>query len=108
MSLRKVDAVANCYRFYVLDVQKDLFGQTLLARRWGRIGTHGRERFDEYPDEETAHAALAALALAKQRRGYQDRMISDVEPPKPQRVGYNGSGMSGTAVDAVAEPPLPF
>ena len=108
MSLRRIDADANCHRFYALDVERDLFGQTLLARRWGRIGTYGRARYDEYPDAETAHAALAALALAKQRRGYQDRMLCTGDPPKPQRGGHDDHSSDRISIDAVAEPPLPF
>jgi predicted DNA-binding WGR domain protein len=41
MSLRRVDPASNCFRFYLLDIERDLFGQTVLARRWGRIGTYG-------------------------------------------------------------------
>jgi predicted DNA-binding WGR domain protein len=109
MSLRRVDADANCYRFYVLDVERDLFGRTVLARRWGRIGTHGRERFDEYPDAEAAHAALALLAAAKQRRGYQDRMLFAVEPPKPQKSGHDSNASrSMDLIDEMIEPALPF
>jgi predicted DNA-binding WGR domain protein len=85
MSLRRIDAEANCYRFYVLDIEKDLFGETVLARRWGRIGTYGKARFDQYPDEEAARAALAALVLAKQKRGYRDAMPSFLGAPKTQR-----------------------
>jgi predicted DNA-binding WGR domain protein len=31
-------------RFYLLDVQPDLFGGVLLVKQWGRIGTQGRIR----------------------------------------------------------------
>jgi predicted DNA-binding WGR domain protein len=108
MSLHRIDAGSNCHRFYALDVERDLFGQTLLARRWGRIGTYGRARYDEYPDTETAHAALAALALAKQRRGYQDRMLYTGDPPKPRRGGHDDHSSDRISIDAMTEPPLPF
>jgi predicted DNA-binding WGR domain protein len=45
----------------------------LLARQWGRIGTGGRVRLDPHPDAAAAINALARLARAKRRRGYQDR-----------------------------------
>jgi predicted DNA-binding WGR domain protein len=108
MSLRRIDAEANCRRFYVVDIERDLFGRTVLARRWGRIGTYGRARFDDYPDEDTAHAALAALVLAKQRRGYQDSMVCDAVPPRPLRGGHDDHTFASVSIDETAEPPLPF
>src|SRR5579875_2290030 len=54
-----------------LPITPRLFGEALLARQWGRIGTEGRVRLDAYPDEGAARNALAALARAKLRRGYR-------------------------------------
>jgi predicted DNA-binding WGR domain protein len=59
-------------RFYRLDIWTDLFGRTLLVRRWGRIGMRGRQRFDPHPDAGSALNALAELARAKRRCGYRD------------------------------------
>ncbi len=42
--LRRVDPEENIARFYALMIERDLFGRVVLVRRWGRIGTHGRER----------------------------------------------------------------
>ena len=53
-------------------IRPDLFGRALLARQWGRIGTQGRVRLDPHPDAGAAINALAQLARAKRRRGYQD------------------------------------
>jgi predicted DNA-binding WGR domain protein len=58
-------------RFYFLEVEKDLFGRDVLVRRWGRIGTTGKTRLDEYRGEEAAQAALQAIQAAKQRKGYR-------------------------------------
>jgi predicted DNA-binding WGR domain protein len=57
-------------RFYSLDVERDLFGRVVLVRRWGRIGTAGKVRLDEYEGEGAALAALHALQQRKMRRGY--------------------------------------
>ena len=70
LSLRRVDPDTNVARFYALMIEHDLFGRVVLVRRWGRIGTRGRERTDEHASE--AEAALEKLAAVKRRRGYQD------------------------------------
>jgi predicted DNA-binding WGR domain protein len=59
-------------RFYSLMIERDLFGRVVLVRNWGRIGTNGRERAEEYPSEIEAGQALEAVAQAKRRRGYRD------------------------------------
>ena len=61
-------------RFYRIEVWPDLFGRALLVRQWGRIGTPGRRRLDPHLDPGAAINALAVLARAKRRRGYQDRV----------------------------------
>ena len=108
ISLRRIDETANCRRFYAVSIETDLFGQTLLARHWGRIGTHGRSRFDEHPNEDAAQAALASLVAAKQRRGYQDRALLASEPPKAQRGGHDGHAFERSGSDEAREPPLPL
>jgi predicted DNA-binding WGR domain protein len=69
--LRRIDPTRNMARFYSMDVERDLFGRVVLVRRWGRIGTAGRTRLDEHPNEGRALAALAAIERQKRRRGYR-------------------------------------
>ena len=38
-----VPGARNVARFYALMIERDLFGRTVLVRRWGRIGSRGRE-----------------------------------------------------------------
>ena len=59
-------------RFYRMEVWPGLLGHALLSRQWGRLGTEGRRRFDPHPDPGAALNALARIAQAKRRRGYQD------------------------------------
>ena len=61
----------NRHRFYRMYVQPDLFGGCTLFREWGRIGTGGRQRRDQFSDEGQAVDALLQLFKRKQRRGYQ-------------------------------------
>ncbi len=63
----------NERRFYCMEVWPDLFGRALLMWQWGRIGTEGARRLDPHPDPGATINALAQLATAKRRRGYQDR-----------------------------------
>ena len=68
--LRKLDPARNMARFYALDLQRSLFGQAVLVRRWGRIGTYGRRREDWFDDAAAAECAMQSLAGMKTRRGY--------------------------------------
>jgi predicted DNA-binding WGR domain protein len=70
--LRRVAPEQNVARFYALMIERDLFGRIILVRRWGRIGTRGRERTDSHDDETAAAKSLAKLAATKRRRGYRD------------------------------------
>ena len=70
--LRRIEPEQNVARFYTLMIERDLFGRTVLVRHWGRVGSRGRERLDEYASEVEAAAAMGKLAAAKRRRGYQD------------------------------------
>ena len=70
VTLRRVRPEWNERRFYRLEVTRDLFGTILLLRRWGRIGTDGRQITEAFADEAAADAALAAWVQAKRRRGY--------------------------------------
>jgi predicted DNA-binding WGR domain protein len=44
LHLRRTDPARNMRRFYLLDVQPDLFGQWRFIREWGRIGSAGQMR----------------------------------------------------------------
>jgi predicted DNA-binding WGR domain protein len=70
-SLQRVDPSRNMAKFYSLEVERDLFGRVVVVRRWGRIGTAGKTRLDEHPDEGRAVAALVKLEASKRRRGYR-------------------------------------
>ncbi|MBT9293120.1 WGR domain-containing protein [Hyphomicrobiaceae bacterium 22] len=75
LCLRRVEPERNMHRFYVLGVERDLFGQWVLVREWGRIGRQGRVRADAYPSAAAARAALGQLANLKRQRGYSDGSV---------------------------------
>jgi len=68
--LHRVDRGQNMARFYLLDIQPDLFGGWSLIREWGRIGRPGTVRVLPYPTEAEALDALEQQRRAKERRGY--------------------------------------
>jgi len=70
--LRRVEPEKNVARFYALMIERDLFDHIVLVRRWGRIGTRGRERSNLHANESAAAEALTKLAALKRRRGYRD------------------------------------
>ena len=61
---------ANRHRFYLLRTLPTLFGDWVLLREWGQIGSPGRVRRDRHRNEGEAITALAKLARQKHRRGY--------------------------------------
>jgi predicted DNA-binding WGR domain protein len=70
--LRRVDPGHLMARFYMLAIERDLFGTVRLVRCWSRIGTRGRELAEEFETELEAAEALERLATTKRRRGYQN------------------------------------
>ena len=70
LRLSRIEPSRNMRRFYIMTVQRDLFGKAVLQREWGRIGSPGRVRIDPHDDEGLAISALLKLAAAKRKRGY--------------------------------------
>ena len=68
--LHRIDPDLNMARFYRVEVTQDLFGQVIVERRWGRIGSRGQHRSAAYPTTSSAEVAASALVRAKERRGY--------------------------------------
>lgn len=71
IKLRRIDPVKNMRRFYLMTVQRDLFGGATLLREWGRIGSAGKLHQSHHVDEGQAVDELATLAQQKFKRGYR-------------------------------------
>ena len=65
VTLHRIDPAKNMARFYVLDMQPDLFGCILLVKAWGRV-VH-----ELHTTEAQARVALQRQADSKRRRGYR-------------------------------------
>ena len=72
MMLTRVEPERNMRRFYLMTVQRDLFGRGALVTEFGRIGQAGQIKIMHHADEACALAALADRAEAKRKRGYQE------------------------------------
>ena len=72
MLLEKVDHAKGMERS-MISVEPTLFPETALVRRWGRIGTAGRQRVELHPSPRSAGDALRKWLRRKIRRGYIPR-----------------------------------
>ena len=70
LRLTRCDASRNMARFYALSLEPTLFGEVMLIRNWGRIGTGGQMMIETFERAEDASAALHRLQRQKLRRGY--------------------------------------
>ena len=71
ITLRRINPARNERRFYALSVERDLLGETVLVRAWGRIGTAGRVAIEAHPNEDAATQAMQKAIGLKARRGYR-------------------------------------
>lgn len=69
---RAVDTERNVARDYELLVTTDLFGWTLVERRWGRIGTSGQSSCSSFSNLAAASRFIASI---RRRRGSAQRRI---------------------------------
>lgn len=68
ITLYRINADKNMYRFYHLEIQQDLFGEWCCIREWGRIGRTGRMRVVPYPTQHEAESTLHRQVAVKQRK----------------------------------------
>ncbi|MEZ2223401.1 WGR domain-containing protein [Rhizobium sp. RCC_161_2] len=76
--VERIEPEKNMARFYVLAVQPTLFGEVSLVRRWGRIGTHGRQKVHIFNEEKQAIGLFLELLRQKQNRGYRPKPAVEI------------------------------
>ena len=67
---RQIDPARNRARFYSLTVTRTLWGEVVLVRRWGRIGTAGQGAETAFAEPVSALRALRRAARRRRARGY--------------------------------------
>lgn len=69
--LERVERASNCYRFFGVAVEPNLFRDVSLVVRWGRIGTRGSVRIHASGPESEISGAAAKIVRSKIRKGYR-------------------------------------
>lgn len=68
--VERTEKSKNMARFYAMSIEANLFGEACLARRWGRVGTHGQTMIDRFEVESAAVAKFLEILRQKKARGY--------------------------------------
>lgn len=69
--LERVERASNCFRFFGVSLEPNLFQDVSLVVRWGRIGTRGAIRIRASGSEDLMTMAAASLVKRKLGRGYR-------------------------------------
>jgi len=72
VALRRIDPTKNMSRFYAVAIERTLFGEWAVVRRWGRIGSRGRSMETWFSEPSPALTCADRLQAAKRRRGYRE------------------------------------
>lgn len=77
--VERTDANRNMARFYALSIDRTLFGEPCLTRRWGRIGRKGQSMVHHFEHEEEAVALFLDVLKQKRVRGYRPEVRSSLK-----------------------------
>jgi predicted DNA-binding WGR domain protein len=70
VTLYRICPEQNMQRWYHLNIQPDLFGNSCVVKEWGRLGRSGQVRITPYSTEDEAQTAFYKQQRAKERKGY--------------------------------------
>ena len=70
--MKCIDPPKNKQRFYMLQIQPDLWGGVSLVREYGRLGQPGRVLSRWFNAEADALNYLGQLQVQKLKRGYEN------------------------------------
>lgn len=68
--LSRVNPEKNCFRFYEIAIEPNLFGDHALVIHWGRLGRRGNTRIASTGDLDLVEAKAQRLERQKVRKGY--------------------------------------
>lgn len=64
------DESRNMARFYDVSIDRTLFGEICVTRKWGRIGSRGQSKSHHFECEREAVSLFLEVVRLKRRRGY--------------------------------------
>jgi predicted DNA-binding WGR domain protein len=70
VTLTNIDPSKNKWRFYSVQLAKNLFGDWSITREYGRIGSPGRIAVESFATEEEARGAEQKIIRTGTRHGY--------------------------------------
>lgn len=78
----KIDPDKNCYRYYAIRLEEDLFDPFRVCCEWGRIGAikHSR-RVSVFQNWDAARQYFKDMEEVRLNRGYQSAMYEDIAFP---------------------------
>lgn len=77
--LHRIDNSQNMARFYLVMVDLSLFGEWMVLRQWGRIGSRGQQRVELVEGLVAAQRRSQEIVAVKKRRGYVDVSLPAAE-----------------------------
>lgn len=87
LHLIRRDAARSLARFYRRELCPTLFGEVVLVRQWGRIGTSGRRSETVVADQEEGRAVLSRWSRQKRARGYSIYEVKGPHTSNRRQVG---------------------
>ncbi len=76
VTLLAEDPASGRRRYYKLFIAPSLFGEWLLVREWGRIGSPGRVMNSRFDNAGAALLAMQDLVRTRLKRGYSVTRLS--------------------------------
>lgn len=73
LHVERHEPARNMARYYQLSIEPTLFGDVMLLRQWGRIGTRGQQISHLFEREDDAVRAFLDVLRQKRLRGYRVR-----------------------------------
>ena len=75
--LQRHDDAKYVHRYYYITIVPNLFGNFVLIREWGRIGsTGGQRKEDGFPNEIASLEVGLKIRIQKRKKGYSQRTNS--------------------------------
>ncbi len=97
IALRRVDPDTNVARFYVLPLERDLFGKFAVTRQWGRVATAGRVITEPFGTEvESTSTPYAAGYRVHTGNSPQTRGPARETPSPAIASGLCGLSLAGS------------